>query len=101
MSDFPPPLAWVPGLAASLQRALDCSVRAEVHPTVNQLLYKVKFTFSERQKPLQMNGIWNIFQQYAAANDAVPQDKLDITGADLTVLVGVKRRLGPPKKEIP
>lgn len=84
-----------------MQRALGCSVSAQVKNTVNPLVYQVKFIFGEPQPGKRMLMLWNLVQRYAWKNDAVPEGKLETEGFFLTVRMGMKRRLGLPKDKDP
>lgn len=97
----PPPLAWVPDLASSLERALGTGVHVKINPTVNPLLFKLQFDFSEAQPGERMGMIWNLIQQYAAKNETVPQGNVSIEDRSLTTQVAVKRRLGLPRNARP
>jgi hypothetical protein len=93
---------WVPGVSDSMARALGTSCTYEVKSTVNPLIYTVVFTFGEKQPGKQMLLLWNVVQQYAAKNDAVPKGKVySNDGTKLAVDVILKRRLGPPRNEAP
>lgn len=84
-----------------MQRALGCSVLAQVKSTVNPLVYQVKFIFGEHQPGKRMLMLWNLVQRYAWKNDAVPEGKLEAEGHSMTVRMGMKRRLGLPKNQDP
>jgi hypothetical protein len=84
-----------------MQRALDCGVSVRLTPSVNPLVYTMAISFSEPQSGRQMMALWNIVQKYAAVNDAVPEGKLGGEGRALVVRLGIKRRLGVPKKLTP
>jgi hypothetical protein len=84
-----------------MSRALGCSVAAEVRPTINPLVYTLRFRFGETQPGKRMLLLWNIVQMYAWKNDAVPQGRLELEGSILTVRMGMKRRLGQPKDLAP
>lgn len=101
VEELPPPLAWVPSVAASLSRALGCGVTAEVRPTINPLVYTLRFKFGESQPGRRMLLLWNLVQMYAWKNDAVPQGKIETEGSVLTIRMGTKRRLGQPKNLTP
>jgi hypothetical protein len=98
---FPPPLMWVPGFCASIGRALDGGVSSTLERTVNPLVYRITFDFGEELSGKRMLLVWNIFQQYAAANRSHPQGRVEREGRKLTVTVAVERRLGPPMEEDP
>lgn len=84
-----------------MEGALGTSVSFEVNKTVNPLVYTVKFTFGEPVSGKRMMLVWNLYQQYAAKNDAVPQGKVESEGTSLTTRVIIKRRLGLPRNEHP
>jgi hypothetical protein len=85
-----------------MQRALGCSVIAQVKNTINPLVYNIVFEFGEAQPGPRMLLLWNVVQRYAWKNDAVPEGKLELDeGRRLAVRMGVKRRLGLPKNETP
>lgn len=97
-----PPLMWVPDVSDSMSRALGTACSYEVRSTVNPLMYRIVFSFGERQSGKQMLLLWNVVQQYAAKNDAAPQGKVESEdGRRLAVDIVVKRRLGPPRNEQP
>lgn len=73
----------------------------EARPTVNPLVYTIKFTFGEPISGKRMMLVWNLFQQYAAKNDTVPQGKVESDGPKMTTQVVIKRRLGLPRNEHP
>lgn len=98
---FPPPLAWLPSYAKSMQTALGCSVDVQVRPARVPLLYRVVFTFGEPLSGWAMMQTWNLFQMYAATNDCVPQGRVEREGRSLTVEVATKRRLGEPRDDHP
>jgi hypothetical protein len=88
---------WLPLVSDSMSRALGCSVNLRVLPTVMPLMYTLSFEFSEVQSPTMMMKLWNIVQMYAARNDAVTTTMKHENGRKLSISIGVKRRLGPPK----
>ena len=99
--EIPPPLAWVPGYAASMAAALGCSVSAYVRPTQTPLLYLVVVTFGEEIHGQTFLRLWNLFQMYAGHNGAHPTGKMEKSGRQMTVQVAVERRLGEPRDENP
>lgn len=101
MQEFPPPLAWLPGFALSMGGALGTSVLFDARPTVNPLVYVIKFTFGEPISGKRMMLVWNLFQQYAAKNETIPQGKVESDGPKMTAHVVIKRRLGLPRNEHP
>lgn len=96
-----PALAWVPSYSNSLGGALGVAVSHDIMPTVNPLKFKVRFHFGEELSGEKMLHVWNLFQKYAAANDAIPQGKLEKEGTKMTVEVVVRRRMGLPKDSHP
>lgn len=101
MTDVPPPLAWLPSLADSMERALGFRVRVDLHPTVNPLVYTVKFFFEDSVPSKLSLKLWNLVQQYAVKNDCVPEGKVMLTPFLMVVRIVVKRRLGMDKNETP
>ena len=97
---LPPPLAWLPDVADSLSRALGCSVSYQLRPTVNALVYILVLRFSAPQEPRFTGQVWNLIQMYAARNDAIPQG-VESEPLEMRISIGMKRRLGPPKREAP
>jgi hypothetical protein len=81
--------------------ALGCQVSMTAEPTVNPLVHRVKATFSEPLSGKNLMLVWNLFQQYAAKNDVIPQGKMEGWGKELVMNVALKRRLGPPKDDHP
>lgn len=81
--------------------ALGGDVRYELRKTVNPLVYKITFYFPDALTGQQMLLVWNLLQQYAAKNEAIPQGKVEKEGARLTASVIIRRRLGLPKAEHP
>ncbi|TXH11234.1 MAG: hypothetical protein E6R04_02875 [Spirochaetes bacterium] len=101
MRELPPPLAWLPSFANSLSGAIDSPVQVECTQSVNPLVYIVKFRFGEKVTGKRMMLVWNLYQQYAAKNDSIPQGRVETEGNTLTTTIIVKRRLGPPRNEHP
>jgi len=101
MSELPPPLAWLPGFANSLSGAIDTPLQIECTQSVNPLVYIVKFRFGENVTGKRMMLVWNLYQQYAAKNDAVPQGKVESEGKTLTTSIIIKRKRGLPRNEHP
>lgn len=97
----PPPLAWLPSFCSSMGGALGTSVSFDLQTTVNPLVYIVKFNFGEPISGKRMMLVWNLYQQYAAKNDTVPQGKVESEGNSMTTKVAIKRRLGLPRNEHP
>lgn len=96
-----PPLAWLPSFAFSLGGALGTSINYTIEQTINPLIYAVKFTFGEPISGKRMMLVWNLYQQYAAKNEAFPQGKVEVEGKSMTTTLGIKRRLGAPRDEHP
>lgn len=96
-----PALAWVASYSKSLGAALGVTVASDIMPSVNPLLFKIRFHFGEEITGDKMLHVWNLFQKYAAANDAIPQGKLEKDGTKMTVSVVVRRRMGLPKDKHP
>lgn len=69
--------------------------------TVNPLVYKVRISFGDLLSGKQMLLVWNLFQQYAAKNEAIPQGRLEQEGSQMTSPVIIRRRLGIPRDEHP
>lgn len=70
---------------------------------MNPLTYKLELRFGEPQSPKLQGMIWNLLQQYAAANNTVPQyrwQQLTEPGRMVVKLL-VKERLGLPKDVVP
>lgn len=96
-----PALAWVPGLAGSLGRALGCTVEHETQPTVNQLVYTIVLRFGQEQDGKTRMRIWNLIQLYMAKNEAFPQGTPSIEPSKISLKVGVKTRRGPARDDAP
>src|SRR5688572_18159150 len=96
---LPPPLVWLTGFSQSLGGALGSRVDYEVRPSVNPLVYIVKFTFNEPISGKRMLLAWNLFQQYAAKNDSIPEGRVEKEGNSMTAKIIVKRRLGLPRND--
>lgn len=101
MIDLPPPLAWIPGFVQSLSGALGTSVDVALAKTVNPLVYKVQFTFGEVISGKRMLLVWNLYQKYAAKNDAFPQGKIESEGRSMSTHIAITRRFGLPRNEHP
>lgn len=85
----------------SMGMALDCTVQGEVTPSVNPLVYNVKFTFGEPLNGSRMLLVWNLLQKWATANDCQMQGRVEREGKSLTTLIGIKRRFGEPQETHP
>jgi len=81
--------------------ALDTSVNITCTPTINPLVFTVRFQFGEQISGKRMLLVWNLYQQYAAKNGAMPQGKLEREGNTLTTSIATTRRLGLPRNEHP
>jgi hypothetical protein len=99
---LPPSLSWLPSYTDSIAGALGSSVTFVVHESVNPLEKKVELQFGEDQSGGIRLQVWNLFQQYAHANDCLPQGKIEQKNPRTMVMrVGMKRRLGPKKDAKP
>lgn len=67
---LPPYFAWLPGCAASMGRALGCTVTFELKATVNPLVYTIRFTCDEEQTTDVHARLWNLLQIWATQNSA-------------------------------
>lgn len=98
---LPSQFAWLASFASSISAATSTVVTATCEKTINPLVFRVKVSLGEPTKPKQMMLIWNLFQMFVAKNDGFVQGKAAMNGRSLTVEVGVKHRLGPPKNKHP
>lgn len=99
---LPPPLAWIDGFIHSVQGALSQKVTYDISGSeVNPLVYKIHIKFSEKISGKNMLLVWNLFQMYGTRNDSVVQGKNSESEYKIVAEVGIKRRLGPPRKKHP
>jgi hypothetical protein len=96
-----PSLAWLEAFRDSVALALDSSVQFEVLPSVNPLVYKIRFKLGTTVSGPNFMLVWNLFQMFAAHNGVVPQGKAEREGNRLTATVVVKRRFGPERNAHP
>jgi hypothetical protein len=75
-------------------------VTYHLKPSVNPLVYTVVLKFSAPQDGKYTSQIWNLVQMYASRNDAVPEG-VESSATEMKISIGMKRRLGPPKKNEP
>jgi hypothetical protein len=99
--NVPPSLQWVPRFARSVESAVGSGIRWELAKTVNPLVYTVRIGFNEQMSGKNVMHIWNLFQMFAASNDCVMKGKKMDAGWNLIAEVGMKERLGHPKKKHP
>jgi len=100
-NSVPPPLEWVRSFSQSIERATDTEIQFQIRDTVNPLIKRVVFEFSNTISGPVFLNIWNLFQKYAHANDAVPRGKLELSMRTMVAEVIIKAKKGPPKDVSP
>lgn len=85
---------------------------AEVHSSVNALVYKVHVKWDEPIRMDQAVAVWNLFQKWAAKNKSRPDGRVIFDETEhplskqmfvkgLSTDVHLRERLGHPKNESP
>lgn len=95
---IPPPLAWLNSFAKSTGLALDQPMVADAQSGVNVLVYRVSVKWVEPIPKNQWMLVWNLFQKWAAKNDATPSSNVDVNEVwekirGFTVDVHIRERL--------
>jgi hypothetical protein len=75
---LPPALAWLNAFATSTGLALDQPIVADAQSGVNVLVYKVSVKWVEPISTHHWALVWNLFQKWAAKNDATPSSNVDV-----------------------
>lgn len=101
MSRLPNPLAWMTLYCDSISVALGTTVTCEVRQQTNPLIFKATFQFGDNLTGKESMLVWNLFQKFAHANESLPQGRVEREGQVLTVQVGIKRLMGPPREKHP
>jgi hypothetical protein len=97
----PPPLAWIPSFAASVQHATGSTITYDIQKTVNPLVLRVTIGFQERVSGKSVMLVWNLFQMFAASNDCIMKGKKMDAGHQLVAEIVTKQRLGIPRNTHP
>jgi hypothetical protein len=75
---IPPELAWLNAFAQSTGFALDQGMVADASSGVNALVYRTTVKWNEPISPKHWALVWNLFQKWAAANDATTNSNVDV-----------------------
>lgn len=84
-----PQLQWLESFCHSLSGATGSGCTYTIDSTVNPLIYKVELLFSESIPGSQVMNVWNMFQKFSYANDAVPHGKLQISNFNKKIIINV------------